>query len=479
FVGGAALTRKFTATRISVEYGGPTIYAKDAMDGLDLANRLFGATTREAMLERLRAEQEGLRAGAEAADAAGAPPPGRRGRALGRLADGADPEPARSRSPRAPAGAPRPRPPLSQPPNAPGQASRGEGLSAAAPRRGRPENPRHPRRGGELGAGGGRAWVAGGQRSLSLLRSALLRRRFDRLCGREGGGALPLPPSARRRASLSRRLRAGRRLRRARLRGDVRRHLRDGRARARRALEGGGAVSALPRHPGPRHRARRGPRRDAPREAPYAVGLPRFAGPGHGRPPQGPLPRSTGIVRLPGLPEPRRPAHPIRPAPPRADRDRPDRRLYDGSRGLGVGPRLPSPRGQVLQGRVTCRSPRAFSPCSKRRAWRRSGSSTLAADRADSPAGSRPGSSTPSASIATRARSARHAGSPRRRGSAISSFTRRTSSARSTRPGSPSSSPRTSVPPMPSWSGRGGRSRRATAWAWSRSTSTSGGKRAR
>ncbi|HYR40935.1 MAG TPA: homocysteine S-methyltransferase family protein, partial [Methylomirabilota bacterium] len=50
FVGGAALTRKFTATRISVEYGGPTIYAKDAMDGLDLANRLFGATTREALI---------------------------------------------------------------------------------------------------------------------------------------------------------------------------------------------------------------------------------------------------------------------------------------------------------------------------------------------------------------------------------------------------------------------------------------------
>ncbi|HEY4907880.1 MAG TPA: vitamin B12 dependent-methionine synthase activation domain-containing protein, partial [Methylomirabilota bacterium] len=70
FVGGAALTRKFTATRISVEYGGPTIYAKDAMDGLDLANRLFGATTRDAMLERLRTEQEGLRAGADAANTA-------------------------------------------------------------------------------------------------------------------------------------------------------------------------------------------------------------------------------------------------------------------------------------------------------------------------------------------------------------------------------------------------------------------------
>jgi 5-methyltetrahydrofolate--homocysteine methyltransferase len=74
FVGGAALTRKFTATRISVEYGGPTIYAKDAMDGLDLANRLFSATTREAMLDKLRVEQDGLRAGADAA-ASAAPAP--------------------------------------------------------------------------------------------------------------------------------------------------------------------------------------------------------------------------------------------------------------------------------------------------------------------------------------------------------------------------------------------------------------------
>ncbi len=70
FVGGAALTRRFTATRIAVEYGGPTLYAKDAMDGLDLANRVFGATTREAAFERLRAEQEALRAGVAAAEAA-------------------------------------------------------------------------------------------------------------------------------------------------------------------------------------------------------------------------------------------------------------------------------------------------------------------------------------------------------------------------------------------------------------------------
>jgi 5-methyltetrahydrofolate--homocysteine methyltransferase len=73
FVGGAALTRKFTATRIASEYGGLTLYAKDAMDGLDLANRLFSATTRDALVERLRAEQDTLRAGAATVEAPAAP----------------------------------------------------------------------------------------------------------------------------------------------------------------------------------------------------------------------------------------------------------------------------------------------------------------------------------------------------------------------------------------------------------------------
>jgi 5-methyltetrahydrofolate--homocysteine methyltransferase len=73
FVGGAALTRKFTATRIAAEYGGVTLYARDAMDGLDLANQLFSAVTREALIERVRAEQAGLAAGDAAA--APAPPP--------------------------------------------------------------------------------------------------------------------------------------------------------------------------------------------------------------------------------------------------------------------------------------------------------------------------------------------------------------------------------------------------------------------
>jgi 5-methyltetrahydrofolate--homocysteine methyltransferase len=69
FVGGAALTKKFTATRIAPEYAGVTLYAKDAMDGLDLAHQLFAAPTRDALVERVRAEQAALAAGAGTAEA--------------------------------------------------------------------------------------------------------------------------------------------------------------------------------------------------------------------------------------------------------------------------------------------------------------------------------------------------------------------------------------------------------------------------
>ena len=62
FVGGAALTKKFAATRIAAEYGGLTLYAKDAMEGLDLANQLFAAPTREALVARIRREQAALAA---------------------------------------------------------------------------------------------------------------------------------------------------------------------------------------------------------------------------------------------------------------------------------------------------------------------------------------------------------------------------------------------------------------------------------
>ena len=98
FVGGAALTKKFTATRIAPEYGGATVYAKDAMDGLDLANQLFSPLTREALIERLRAEQAALSAGFEnvAARPAEAPPIARVAHDEGRAAAPARPRAARA-----------------------------------------------------------------------------------------------------------------------------------------------------------------------------------------------------------------------------------------------------------------------------------------------------------------------------------------------------------------------------------------------
>ncbi|WP_223066259.1 methionine synthase [Paenibacillus caui] len=53
-VGGAALTRKFTKNRIRPEYDGLVVYAKDAMEGLDLANKLMDPATRE----KIKLEQE-------------------------------------------------------------------------------------------------------------------------------------------------------------------------------------------------------------------------------------------------------------------------------------------------------------------------------------------------------------------------------------------------------------------------------------
>jgi 5-methyltetrahydrofolate--homocysteine methyltransferase len=56
-VGGAALTQNFTLTRIAAEYDGPVFYANEAMQGLQLANRLMDAEERPA----LEAEWTGLR----------------------------------------------------------------------------------------------------------------------------------------------------------------------------------------------------------------------------------------------------------------------------------------------------------------------------------------------------------------------------------------------------------------------------------
>lgn len=57
-VGGAALTRKFTDTRIARRYNGPVLYAKDAMNGLELANRLMNPEQREKIGPEKRWETE-------------------------------------------------------------------------------------------------------------------------------------------------------------------------------------------------------------------------------------------------------------------------------------------------------------------------------------------------------------------------------------------------------------------------------------
>jgi 5-methyltetrahydrofolate--homocysteine methyltransferase len=48
-VGGAALTRNFTLTKIAPAYHGPVFYANEAMDGLQLANRLMDDAQRPAL----------------------------------------------------------------------------------------------------------------------------------------------------------------------------------------------------------------------------------------------------------------------------------------------------------------------------------------------------------------------------------------------------------------------------------------------
>lgn len=52
-VGGAALTRKFTKDRIGPEYDGLVLYAKDAMNGLDLANQLTNPEQRQILVEEM------------------------------------------------------------------------------------------------------------------------------------------------------------------------------------------------------------------------------------------------------------------------------------------------------------------------------------------------------------------------------------------------------------------------------------------
>ncbi len=61
-VGGAALSEKFTASKIAVQYGKTVFYAKDAMSGLDLANRFMDPMERDALLKKNAEVQARLRA---------------------------------------------------------------------------------------------------------------------------------------------------------------------------------------------------------------------------------------------------------------------------------------------------------------------------------------------------------------------------------------------------------------------------------
>ncbi len=65
-VGGAALSNKFTATKIAPEYPGIVLYAKDAMSGLELANQLTDEQERQALIARIREEQQSMVRGAAA-----------------------------------------------------------------------------------------------------------------------------------------------------------------------------------------------------------------------------------------------------------------------------------------------------------------------------------------------------------------------------------------------------------------------------
>ena len=57
-VGGAALTRRFTDTKIATEYDGPVLYAKDAMYGLELANRLQNKEEKATLMMELHEQRE-------------------------------------------------------------------------------------------------------------------------------------------------------------------------------------------------------------------------------------------------------------------------------------------------------------------------------------------------------------------------------------------------------------------------------------
>ncbi|MGN5455937.1 MAG: methionine synthase [Candidatus Kurthia intestinigallinarum] len=57
-VGGAALSRRFTDTKIAANYNGPVMYAKDAMQGLETINRLMSDDREDLLTEIFEAQEK-------------------------------------------------------------------------------------------------------------------------------------------------------------------------------------------------------------------------------------------------------------------------------------------------------------------------------------------------------------------------------------------------------------------------------------
>ena len=68
-VGGAALTDKFTRTRIAPAYRGPVVYARDVMQGLELANQIMDPAQRQILEKRLEPKTADLPASKNHGDA--------------------------------------------------------------------------------------------------------------------------------------------------------------------------------------------------------------------------------------------------------------------------------------------------------------------------------------------------------------------------------------------------------------------------
>ena len=85
-VGGAALSNRFTRLRIAPAYGGIVLYAKDAMEGLAIANRLQDGAEREGLQAEIEELTREMRRAAEAKAApAPSPAPPRRSPSVRRI----------------------------------------------------------------------------------------------------------------------------------------------------------------------------------------------------------------------------------------------------------------------------------------------------------------------------------------------------------------------------------------------------------